>query len=146
MSDAVELFGSAIEEEANAIAALAEEIQAGWTEGADLRVNIKGWIYDLHPYLFTTAFPDVPRPELRRLALAGRFLANAVVLMDMQIDEPADPATVASGALRGTALQFEAYRLLQTLFPAASGFWPAFRASISDFITAYTMEQEFASG
>lgn len=146
MSDAVELFGPAIEEEAKTIAALAEEIQAGWTEGADLRVNAKGWIYDLHPYLFATAFREVPRPELRRLALAGRFLANAVVLMDMQIDEPVDAATAAGWALRGTALQFEAYRLLQGLFPPTSGFWPAFRASISDFITAYTMEQEFASG
>jgi len=146
MSDAVELFGPAIEEEAKTIAALAEEIQAGWTESADLRVNTKGWIYDLHPYLFTTAFPEVPRPELRRLALAGRFLANAVVLMDMQIDEPVDAATAADWALRGTALQFEAYRLLQGLFPPTSVFWPNFRASISDFVTAYKMEQEFASG
>ncbi|HYV23432.1 MAG TPA: prenyltransferase/squalene oxidase repeat-containing protein [Candidatus Bathyarchaeia archaeon] len=146
MSDAVELFGPAIEEEARTIAALAEEIQGGWSHDADLRVNVKGWIYDLHPYLFTTAFPEVPRPALRRLALAGRFLANAVVLMDMQIDEPVDAATAAGWALRGTALQFEAYRLLQGLFPPTSEFWPAFRGSISDFITAYAMEQEFASG
>lgn len=100
-------------------------------------------IYDGHPYLFVAAFPSLSMADIQPLADAARTFAWSVFLYDPVMDEGSAWAELA---LRGQALQFEAYRQLHRLFPPASSFWERFRGYLRDYLAACGEEQRFMRG
>jgi hypothetical protein len=114
----------------------------GWLQNQHGPLQGKN-IYDGHPYLFAPAFPTVTPAQLYQLAEAARTFAWSVFLYDPVMD---DGVAWAEMALRGQALQYESYRILSSLFPTTSSFWPRFRGYLRDYLAACGTEQEFMRG
>ena len=123
-----------------------EELQQGWPPAVRLLLSADASIYDYHPYLFAPAFPGVEPRKVESLAVAARLFASFIFLSDEAIDGPAEAAFGPIAPLRSAAMQFEAYRLLNELFPAGSGFWPRFGGYLRDLAESCVIEAEFGSG
>ncbi len=100
-------------------------------------------IYDGQPYLFMAAYPGLDIAAVQPLARAGRTIAWSIFLYDPVLDEGGQWAELA---LRGQALQFEAYRQLAAVFPPTSSFWDRFRDYLRDYLAACNVEQRFKRG
>jgi len=123
-----------------------EQLQAGWPSAVRLELGAAASIYDYHPYLFAPAFSGLDARQVESLAVAARLFASFIFLSDEAIDGPADAAFGPIAPLRAAAMQFEAYRLLNELFPAGSRFWPRFGGYLRDLAESCVIEAEFGSG
>jgi squalene-hopene/tetraprenyl-beta-curcumene cyclase len=123
-----------------------DELQAGWPSVVkiDLRADVS--IYDFHPYLFAPAFSGLEARQVESLAVAARLFASCMFLSDAAIDGPAEAAFGSIAPLQAVAMQFEAYRLLNELFPGGSRFWERFGGYLRDLAEACVVEAEFGSG
>ena len=74
-----------------------------------------------YPFLFASAFPSVAVEDLRTLALANRFLLEAILLSDKKIDETR-PWTAADFYLVDSYFH-KALEMLIPLFPLEHEFW-----------------------
>jgi squalene-hopene/tetraprenyl-beta-curcumene cyclase len=128
------------------LAARLEELEAGWPSAVKLDLRAEVSIYDYHPYLFAPAFPELDARQVQSLAVAARLFASCMFLSDTAIDGPADAAFGSIAPLQTVAMQFEAYRLLNQLFPGDSGFWSRFGTYLRDLAEACVIEAEFGSG
>ncbi len=128
------------------LAARLEELQKGWPTVVrlDLRADVS--IYDFHPHLFAPAFPGLDARQVESLAVAARLFSSCMFLSDTAIDGPADAAFGSIAPLQAVAMQFEAYRLLNELFPGAGHFWSRFGGYLRDLAEACVIEAEFGSG
>ena len=122
------------------------ELQAGWPSAVRLGLSSDASIYDYHPYLFAPAFPGVDARKVESLAVAARLFASCMFLSDAAIDGPAEAAFGSIAPLQAVAMQFEAYRLLNELFPSGSPFWERFGGYLRDLAEACVVEAEFGSG
>lgn len=123
-----------------------EQLQAGWPSVVRLDLRAEVSIYDYHPYLFGPAFPGLDALQVENLAVAARLFASCMFLSDAAIDGPADAAFGSIAPLQAMAMQFEAYRLLNELFPGSSQFWSRFGGYLRDLADACVTEAEFGSG
>lgn len=128
------------------LAARLEELQAGWPSVVRLDLRAEVSIYDYHPYLFAPAFPGLDARQVESLAVAARLFASCMFLSDAAIDGPAEAAFGSIAPLQAVAMQFEAYRLLNHLFPGGSAFWSRFGGYLRDLAEACVIEAEFGSG
>lgn len=99
-------------------------------------------IYDAYPYLFRSAFPQVEREALKRLALAGRFFASGSILFDKAMD--GNPHRPGANILRGQLAMAEGFGTLVEIFPGDSAFWPRFRDLFHEFTSACEDELGFS--
>jgi squalene-hopene/tetraprenyl-beta-curcumene cyclase len=128
------------------LAARLEQLQAGWPSAVSLELGAAASIYDYHPYLFAPAFSGLDARQVESLAVAARLFASFIFLSDEAIDGPPDAAFGPIAPLRAAAMQFEAYRLLNELFPDGSRFWPRFGGYLRDLAESCVIEVEFGSG
>lgn len=129
-----------------ALAARLQQLQAGWPTAVRLELGAAASIYDYHPYLFAQAFSGLDARDVESLAVAARLFASFIFLSDEAIDGPSEAAFGPIAPLRAAAMQFEAYRLLNELFPASSQFWPRFGGYLRDLAESCVIEAEFGSG
>ena len=123
-----------------------QQLEVGWPSAVRLELGAAESIYDYHPYLFVPAFPGLDERHVESLAVAARLFASCMFLSDAAIDGPADAAFGSIAPLQAVAMQFEAYRLLNQLFPGSSPFWSRFGAYLRDLAEAIVIEAEFGSG
>ncbi len=128
------------------LAARLQQLQAGWPSAVRLELGAAASIYDYHPYLFAQAFSGLDTRDVESLAVAARLFASFIFLSDEAIDGPSEAAFGPIAPLRAAAMQFEAYRLLNELFPAGSRFWPRFGSYLRDLAESCVIEAEFGSG
>jgi squalene-hopene/tetraprenyl-beta-curcumene cyclase len=135
-----------IQQETVTVAAGINLLQERWPDGISLKIaDERDIISDYFPYLFISAFPSVTTSQSRPLAIAGQLLANSLVLYDGMMDDA--PIAAPKGALlQAQAMQFEAYHLLQKLFPSEAVFWEHFRQYLVEYANACLQEQRFVSG
>lgn len=129
------------------IARLVQQLQRAWPEAIRLGLeDTSPSVYDHFPYLFQEAFPSVTPERIQPLALAGRLIANIVLVNDSLFDKPQPLAQLTMATLQLQALQHETYALLYGLFPAGARFWDHWHTNLSAYFQACCNESLFASG
>jgi hypothetical protein len=129
------------------ITRLVQQLQRAWPEAIQLGLeDTSPSVYDHFPHLFQQAFPGVAPEQIQPLALAGRLIANIVLVNDSLFDKPQPLAQLTVATLRLQALQHETYGLLYRLFPAEARFWDHWRTNLSAYLQACCSECLFASG
>ena len=110
--------------------------------------------YDAYPLLFTALFPPVDQEQLVTLCAAGSLQVKALLALDRVIDllvrgvryDAEMTHEIAQNTCSSHALQFEASRLLQNLFPFTSPFWDEYRSAWHEVLTAMYEEKLIAVG
>ena len=110
--------------------------------------------YESYPLLFTPVFPPITEEQLVTLSQAGSLLVKSVLALDSVIDvlvgdmhcERATAHDIAQNICKMQALQFEADRLLASLFPPSSAFWDEYRVALRDVLEGMYEERLLAFG
>jgi squalene-hopene/tetraprenyl-beta-curcumene cyclase len=140
---------SRLQSKAERIGRRIDQLQTPWPTPILLSASAVS-IYDCFPYLFEEAFPLVDDDDLDTFAVAARLYASSIFLHDKVFDPGAireahsDLAPV--NGMRIMAMQWEAYRLLHSLFPSDCAFWGQFHCYVRQFTAACLEEQRFAAG
>lgn len=111
-------------------------------EGAAKRSSI----YSIYPFLFSSAFSNVSKPNTRTLALSGRLIFESIGFADEIMDEKLRLEQSTEYILRIQALQHEGYKILHTLFPPESIFWERFTENRLEYTSACYKEKKFMTG
>lgn len=126
---------------------LVQQLQRTWPEAIRLGIeDTSPSAYDQFPQLFQEAFPGLTPEQLQPLALAGRLIANIVLVNDSLFDKPQSLTQLTVATLQLQALQHETYALLYRLFPAGVRFWDHWHTNLSAYFQACCNECLFASG
>ena len=125
-----------------AVDAEMEAIAARWPADVDVRRSIASSYHGL-PFAFRAAFPRVAPSDLVSFAAAARLYAGAILLADPVVD---GVGTASVHLFRIMALQSEALRALQRLFPPDARFWGRLQAYTAGYMSACLDESAFADG
>lgn len=120
--------------------------QQRWSDGVTMTSNVPVSMYDCYPYLFLGAFPSLSPTSIRPLAVAARLMATSMVIYDQFMDRTTGSYQATKVGLSLQAMQFEAYDILYSLFPAGSVFWKCFHENYVKYTDACIKEKELASG
>ncbi len=135
--------------EAQKIAETIQGLQLHWPEAIVLGRTAE-CSYDVFPYLFKAAFPDLREPQLQCFSIASKLYATSIFLHDKLYDPTPKPEAIQDllplNAMRVLAMQWEAYHLLHELFSASSMFWKDFRQYLAEFARSGVQEQLFITG
>lgn len=122
-------------------------LQPRWPRDVELGIAAQGSIYHGYPFLFLGAFPSLASTPQRvePLALACRLLADSLFVADDVMDEDPTDRERAANILRIQAMQFEAYRLLHSLFPPQARFWDRLQTYLAVYAKACLSEKHFSA-
>jgi UDP:flavonoid glycosyltransferase YjiC (YdhE family) len=130
----------------NAAEPLLLELQRHWPDDILLWIEgNEGVLYQAYPFILHPVFPSVPEEAVSRFALACRVYFESAFMADKIVDghKNYDHGQLY---LRAVAMQFEAYRLFQGLFPADSPFWDRFRETFALYTRACGLERRLRTG
>jgi hypothetical protein len=125
-----------------AVDAEMETIAARWPAEVEVRRSISS-VYHGLPFAFRAAFPRVASGDLVAFAAAARLYAGAILLADPVVD---GVGTASVHLFRIMALQSEALRALQRLFPPDARFWERLQKYTAGYMSACLDESAFCGG
>lgn len=126
-------------------AAALEALQAHWPEQIRLTVDRSSDYLKL-PEKLLPAFPRLTPEDIQPLMQFVWLYGGSILLHDDLADGDMAPGEVGTSAMRIMALQFEACRLLQPLFPPGSRLWERLRGYLAEYASTCLEECRFASG
>lgn len=128
-----------------------QEIEATWAAALPLnettnRSDKERSIYSVYPFLFSSVFPSVSRSDIRTLAVSGRLYFDSLLFADKIMDDKLTLEMTTNYVLKLQALQYEASKILHTLYSSESPFWLRFTKNWLDYTSACHTEKKFMTG
>jgi len=101
--------------------------------------------FDCYPYLFWAAFPKLTPEQIQPFSVWARLTAVAISGYDDIIDGTQSSFSLIKAGMSIQAMQFEADKILHSLFPSSAYFWQQFRNYYAKYVAACLQEDQFKS-
>lgn len=123
----------------------ARDVQLQWPRKVDFSGLLPDSEIAILPLFFADAFGRIEHERFTHFLAGSRLLASAIVIADALFDKDLERSDQIAFLLRWHGVQFELERQLTKAFSPESSFWPAYRATLAEYLGCVATEWTYAS-